>query len=279
MHSAGMTAGRFGRWASVLGINAVPVAGLALGGWSASTALALYWVENLVGGLLVAVRIALHRRLTGKRGHLRPQLGVQLTTGGRGREKEVQLGFLAEFTLGAVGLTVAQGLFLALLLGISPESDDVRRGALGVAAFQLLGFGADLVGLRERPFAWVKARAELALGRVVLVHLAILGGFFLASWREGEDVAFLPFALLKTLADLAAFLPTRRAAADPDAPPPAWLAGTMERLRPGDFAAHWVASKREAARLAAEDEEVGGAARPVAGTPAKAESKRRRRRR
>src|SRR3954467_4920910 len=68
---------RLRRLLPVAGANAVPVAGVFLAGWSAATALTLYWVENLVGSLLVAVRIGAHEALTRKRGHRRLQLALQ----------------------------------------------------------------------------------------------------------------------------------------------------------------------------------------------------------
>jgi hypothetical protein len=52
-----------------LGASSVPVVGTLAAGWSAATALALYWCENLLGALLVAVLIARHCRLTRTRGH------------------------------------------------------------------------------------------------------------------------------------------------------------------------------------------------------------------
>ena len=48
---------------TALGLNAIPAAGWFLGEWSAGTMLVLYWLETLIGTLLVAVRIVLHRRV------------------------------------------------------------------------------------------------------------------------------------------------------------------------------------------------------------------------
>ncbi len=47
---------------TALGLNAVPAVGWFVGDWSAGTMLVLYWLETLLGTLLVAGRIILHRR-------------------------------------------------------------------------------------------------------------------------------------------------------------------------------------------------------------------------
>lgn len=52
------------RLAPLVGINAVPLGGVFLAGWSLATALSLYWWESLIGATLVALRIALPRTLT-----------------------------------------------------------------------------------------------------------------------------------------------------------------------------------------------------------------------
>src|SRR5688572_1009570 len=72
-----------------LGVSSVPVVGTFAAGWSAATALALYWCENLLGALLVAVLIARHRRLTRKRGHWRGQLSGSTRPAGKGGKRRL----------------------------------------------------------------------------------------------------------------------------------------------------------------------------------------------
>ena len=54
---------------TALCLNAVPAAGWYFAEWSAGTTLVLYWLETLLGALLVAGRILLHRRTRPSRGH------------------------------------------------------------------------------------------------------------------------------------------------------------------------------------------------------------------
>src|SRR5437660_1381164 len=98
---------RLWRLLIAIGINAVIIWGVGWEGWSGATALTVYWFENLFGSILVAVRIAIHRWLTRKRGHFRAQLGVT-TTGPKGGFDS----FLSEFLAGSLAFTLGHGVFL-----------------------------------------------------------------------------------------------------------------------------------------------------------------------
>lgn len=257
------------RFLAVLGVNAVPLGGLTLAGWSPGTVLALYWFESLLASLLVAARIARHRRLTRKRGHYRPQLGVQLSSGSGPRQQSHTFStFLAEFLTGSLAFTLAHGILaLALVfgvLGLEVHREALETGILGVAAFQVIGFVTDLPGMGQRPFAWIRSSAQQIFGRVALLHVALIAGFGLLVWRQGTGAAFLPFLVLKTLSDLLGLwhsrLPSGPGVAPLAAAPPPWLASTMGRLgrhRGEDFTTYWAAESAREARQWAEDEEVG----------------------
>lgn len=271
-----------GRLARAAAFNAVPLAGTFAAGWSPATVLTLYWCETALAAGLVAVRIALHRRLTGMRGHWRPQLGATFSTGSGAAARRRDFGsFFAEFVAGSLVLSAAHGLFLWLvvngLLAQPADRAELGWGLAAVAVVQLAAFGRDLIGLRRRPFAWVRDQASEVLGRVVLVHLAILGGMVWLASRGGGPAFFAPFVALKALADLGAALPVRgeqRVADEAPRPPPGWTVKLMNRLKPGDdFAAYWQEQQEELRR----DEEVL-AGRPVGG-PRRGEGGRRQERR
>src|SRR3954467_12002220 len=85
-HQQGMSMRWIGLLFALL-VNAVPLYGVHNLGWSASTVVALYWSENLALAFFTCARIALHRKLTRKRGHWRGgTIGVKvndkLVTGG-----------------------------------------------------------------------------------------------------------------------------------------------------------------------------------------------------
>lgn len=251
------------RLLAVLGVNAVPAGGVLVGGWSWGTALALYWAENLVGSILIAIRIAIHRRLTRKRGHWRAQLGVRV--GGdsdRAGESEGRPinDFLKEFLTGGLLFTLAHGVLLAVVIGIFAPGTDLAplRLALPVmAALQVVGFLGDLIGLRDRPFAWLRRVAQQHLGRVVLVHLALVIGGVLTMIGNVTEGFFLVFAALKTVADLANAVP-RRGDRDPEAlpeKPPRWLAAVSKRMKPGEDLDAWWTAERDRKRREAEADE------------------------
>ncbi len=259
---------KLGGLLQVLGLNAVPIGGVMLAGWSTATGLALYWCETLLGTAVNALRIALHRRLTKKRGHFRGQLGVNVGESGNqvSRQRPTQWNsFLAEYLVGSLVFTLAHGLFLAFILGgllkSWPTRDEMFYGLAGIALFQAGGLAFDLLSLRDWPFARLKLQVQSAMGRVVLVHLAIIFGMALLFWLEKPGSFFWVFGGLKTLSDIGGLFASRSGAqtveaANP-AQPPQWAKRVVAKMAPGeDFAVYWQRERERELREAAEDEEV-----------------------
>jgi hypothetical protein len=255
----------------LLGINAIPVVGVFLHGWSGATALTLYWWENLTGSLLVAARILIHRALTRKRGYQRLQLQLGANQAAEPRRRrhgkpprppqlERKGSFLAEFLAMACAATAVHGLLLWFVVGklLAERADaaELRQGALGVAAIQLAAFGLDLIGIRERPFSWIRELAQSTVNRVTLVHLVLIVGTWV-SVRGGMSSFFGPFAVLKLLADVGNLLARVGVRVDPDEAP-VWLAAAVDKVGPkgGDFAEYWREVKAEEKRLLAQDEQT-----------------------
>ena len=144
---------------TALGLNAVPAWGWFVGEWSAGTMLVLYWLETLIGTLLLACLIIIHRRIRPSKGHWdyrAPQGQASQTGSGRST-------YLTAFLVPAVAFTVVHGIFLAALgfvaikNNLSPEArvnvHDLLAGLIGIALFQSADFIFDLIWLRDRPFA------------------------------------------------------------------------------------------------------------------------------
>lgn len=262
---------KFGGLLRVLGLNAVPIGGVMLAGWSTGTGLALYWCETLLGTAVNAVRIALHRRMTGKRGHYRGQLGVEInasdspparrSAGGRTKWRS----FLTEYLVGSLVFTFAHGLFLAIILGgflhSWPAKEDLLYGLAGVAVFQLGGLAFDLATLRDWPFARLKVQVQSAMGRVVLVHLAIIFGMALVFWLDKPGSFFWVFGGLKTLSDIGGLFAGKGAAqtgaSAAAAAPPGWAKKVVAKIAPGeDLDVYWQRERERELREAAADEEV-----------------------
>ncbi|MBM4245887.1 MAG: hypothetical protein FJ148_19125 [Deltaproteobacteria bacterium] len=248
------------RAAQAVGVNAVPAGGFFLDGWSPATAIALYWLENLVGGILWALRIGVHARLTRKRGHILDPVETSPSRAGsparrKRPAKQSNADPLAGGDLeppprsmhrymvhyGAIALffTLAQGIFVAIVLfGILKEKPDWARleaGATILVGILLAGFLVDLTSLRRWPFLDLKNRAGATLGRVFVMHFTILGGMPLLALLGADAGFFGVFIGLKATVDLAGMLPWSGANADEA---PHWLVRLLGRHGP-DFARFW----------------------------------------
>ena len=247
-------------------INAVPVYGVLVEGWSATTILVLYWIENLLTAAATCLRIAIHRSWTRKRGHYHGgQLGVVVG----GKSAQPIRTFLGEYAAAALIFTLAHGVFvvaLPLILASNHPDDprwqislsQLRVGVSAVAAFLGLGLVADLPSLPTWSFARLRAYAQARLGRVLILHLTIIFGMFAIALTESPFGFLYVLVGLKALADVGGAL--ARAEPLPDKPP-AWASGIASRVgkAPGpakaDFETEWRREIEASKRQAQEDEE------------------------
>ena len=241
---------------TALGLNAVPAAGWFVGEWSAGTMLVLYWLETLIGTLLVAVRIALHRRVVPAQGHW----AYEAPKGAEGQAGSHGSTYLTAFLLPALIFTFAHGFFLAVLGLVvfskqhTPEGalepSHLLAGLIGIAIFQAIDFVADLVWLRTRPFAWIERLGQISLSRVIVIHLTIIGGMAGVMLTGANRHFFGVFIFLKTMLNLSLVTPQWKPKT-----PPAWLSSVMDRIKPskedGTFAEFWQKTdEQEASRIA-----------------------------
>jgi len=190
------------RWINLLFVlpaNAVPLYGVKLLGWSATTVLVLYWFENLLIAAFTCIRIAVHRKLTRKHGHWRPgQLGL-LVNG-----KPSQAGLLGEYATMSFVFTLAHGIFVAMIVLVVGDnySDDAmwqfsgaqfRQGAGWIAMVLALELALDMVGIRRLSYAALKSAVQVRVGRVFVLHLTIILGMFAMLLTQS------PYAILYTL--------------------------------------------------------------------------------
>lgn len=227
------------------GQNAVPVSGWFFGGWSPATTLALFWVENVVLTTFIATRVVIHWRATRTRGHLD--------------------GFLRKFLVTALVFSAGQGLLLGLFLtGVLGETitrQDLVVGVQWMIVAQTASLVMDSWTIGRWPFAEIRLRTEWLLGRVVMVHLSILGGVLLFAAAGQPRWFFSTFVVLKALVDIGGLLP--RWQYRPDTPP-AWIEKSVSALggasgsgrKKGSFAEHWQRVVRKEREQHARDEEV-----------------------
>lgn len=230
---------RFSRLFLTAGQNVVPLSGWFLGGWSPGTTLVVFWFENLFLTLAIAVRIAAHWHATRTVGHTN--------------------GFLKNFLTIALVFTLAHGIFVGYVVGVMlPDSlsrADVLDGLQWMLAVGIAALAWDLWFIGSWPFAEIRARTDWMLGRVVLVHLSILGGMFLFAAAGQPRWFFSIFVGLKALMDVGSLLPRWQVRE-----PPGWMADGFDRFGKGkdgeSFRGYWRRVSAEEARKHARDEEI-----------------------
>jgi Family of unknown function (DUF6498) len=255
----------FGKWihrAFILATSLVPLAGVLWFGWSASTLLAVFWAETLLSGTANVARIGLHRRLTRARGHWRRQLDDSSKRASGRNEPKPETTFLAEYATILYVFTLAHGLFLGVFLmalnqnwhgeGPSPwqiDADSFRNGILAVLGITVLELLYDLMSLGQQPFSWLKARVQVALGRVLILHLVVIFGAFLMM-RFETPMSFLAILVgLKALMDLGA----SAGAVETPTKPPRWLEA-LGKTQGLDMAREWTRILAEQKQRSEEDE-------------------------
>jgi hypothetical protein len=216
---------RFVHLLALLTVNAVPVAGWFVAGWSAGTTLVVYWFETLAASVFVAARIAAHQRMSPRRGHVTYQAP-------KSTRSRSQSSFLEGFLVTSLVFCAAHGLFLGVILfmldhngqgdlaGIDWRS--VKLGSLSVVIALAIGFIVDLLGLRRWSFWQIEQTANRSLGRVAVVHLTLVLGMFGAAMTDASAL-FGVFVVLKTLYALSMALPQWEPATAPT-----WLIRVMK---------------------------------------------------
>jgi hypothetical protein len=250
------------RIAQLIGLNALPGFGFLALHWTGGTILALYWIENLVGSLLVAARIDLHRRLTHKRGHYTSRDIKAVTVTIDGHPKKLKT-LLASFLVTSIVFTLAEGIFLLLILSKLPAADAVdfdslRFGVRAVTALLAAGFLLDLIGIRDRPFFWIHRIANAMLSRVLVLFFVVFIGVGALVFFDAPRPALLVFIALKTLIDIASELPESQTGEAPQ-----WqlaIAGLFGPQKKAKFAAYARDANREYGTYSPEDEQQMGVA-------------------
>ncbi|MCV7279439.1 hypothetical protein H7J88_07245 [Mycolicibacterium flavescens] len=256
---------------ALLGVNLVPAAGWFVGHWSAGTTLLVYWAENVIACLFVAVRILVHQRMNPRRGHFR-----YLAPSTDRRTSRGQGSFVKGFLLVALAFSAGHAVFLAVILGtLSHNGEAIARvqwhsvalGCTWVLAFLATDLVVDLMALRRWPFWRIEQVANRGLGRVIVVHLTLIFGLLGVAITGAPSTLFGVFVALKTLYAVGSALPQY----DP-ATAPRWLSAAMNRLpnaHPGRrFEDFWAEDRaKEAERRRRNEEPVSRPGSPDPAVP------------
>jgi hypothetical protein len=196
--------------------NLVPLAGIVWWGWDVFILLCLYWLETAVIGFWTILRVAALSQAPGK-------ATARGIAGG--------LGLAGFFTVHAGLFMTVHMVFLVVLFGggwtgrIHDARDFIRLIVIGSGLWIPLlalfaGQGALFVNDAVNRFVFGKAPADAGAGeivggfykRIVLMHVAILGGAFVAQ-AIGNAAPLIVLVLLKIALEIALQTPRWRIAA------------------------------------------------------------------
>jgi hypothetical protein len=224
---------RVGRLAHLAGFNAIAIAGVFFRGWPDGTAVALYWCESLMFVLSVSLLVGLHRKLTNKSGHYF-------------RRRTYNKSFLTTSFVCAL-LQIPLLFPLLGLFGVGGGIDPhlLARGSAGAAVFVFVGFVSSLIGLRDRPFAWIKQTTDFALWRIFVTFIALFIGVFGGVVLGRPHTLIYAFAGLRLFTDIVSQFPEW----NPDEPP-RWMVSLFGARVTQD----WLRTRARERSLAAENE-------------------------
>ena len=174
--------------------NAVPIIGVLFWGWDAAAILVLYWLESVIMGVLNIPKILACRKT--EHGGVR-SLGSNL--------------FLVLFFSFHYGMfTFVHGAFLAEIPGARPIMEGLRNGgpilwtAGSFLLSHLFSMFINFFGKKEYLGRDPKKQMVSVYGRVIVMHIVILFGGFLAVRFGAPVLAVVMLIVLKTAIDLAA---------------------------------------------------------------------------
>jgi len=198
-----MNLGRIGAAVQALAINAVTIYGVFGLHWSVGTAIALYWAENVLRGVVILVLLAVWQKFFRRMD--------------RSGAIDARKFTIKTFLLFSGALTAAHAVVLAVILGfviprMSPaqrfEAGSFQSGLVIISILLAIELLVWLLGADRRSDERVQRSANAYVRRVVVLHLTIVLGMFGIVLFDRPTVLFASFAALKIVADLS--FPIRR---------------------------------------------------------------------
>ncbi len=201
--------------------NLLPLYGALFGGWSVLSILQVYWAENVIVGVLTVFEM--------------------FTVAAAGGALWRALGALPSVVFFCVHygmFTFVHGIFIYALFGSGPfaharvsHNSDLQQlylpflpgqplffAAVAILLAHLNAFRANFIGAGEYRTLSIQKVMFHPYGRVVLLHVVLLLGGFLAQ-RTGSNIAVLALLVtIKTASDLVLYRRYRAAAAARAAP-------------------------------------------------------------
>ncbi len=192
----------------LIAVNMIPLFGVLFFGWSLFSIIFLYWIENGIIGFFNIFKIALARAP-----------GSNLTNDGRPLRLPIKA-IRVIFFIPHYGIFwTVHGIFVFALFGMSSSDrfGGFEPGGVAVAASALflshgVSFLVNFLGKEEYLTVSPERQMTEPYSRVVVLHVTILAGGFLASFLGAPLAALILLVLLKTVIDLLAHVREHRKA-------------------------------------------------------------------
>lgn len=181
--------------------NLVPLAGVLFFGWTVFATLLVFWAENVIVGLLNILRMLAAT----------PQIAAMWA---------VKLFMIPFFTFHYGMFVLVHGIFVLQLFGgvhvrgfpgpatflHQIQAAGISPAVWGLALSHAVSFAFNYIGAGQYKTALVPALMFRPYGRVMVLHVVILGGGFLVQLVGSPLVALALLVVLKTGLDLFAHL-------------------------------------------------------------------------
>jgi len=186
---------------ALLAANLVPLAGVLFLGWKVFPVVLLFWMENVIIGILNVLKILLAKPT----------------------EPPIAKLFLVPFFCVHYGMfCFVHGIFVVTIFGgqggAGPVATGIRQVAdlssmgwalLALAASHIYSFAVNYIGAGEYHRAEAGQLLFQPYGRVVVLHVAILGGAFILAMLKSPVGGLVLLVVLKTALDAFAHLRER----------------------------------------------------------------------
>jgi hypothetical protein len=190
---------------ALVAANLLPVAGVLVFGWEVFPIMFLFWSENVIVGIFNVLKM--------------------LLAGGGGTVGQATKFFLIPFFCVHYGLfTFGHGVFIMAMFGggMNPggfpgpaafwrtmQENHLGWAVLGLVISRGISFATNFINSGEYKNVTAPQLMAQPYGRIIVLHIAIIGGGFLVMLLRSPVLGLLLLVGLKTLLDLAGHLRER----------------------------------------------------------------------
>jgi hypothetical protein len=192
---------------ALIAANVVPLLGVLWFGWEVFPLLLLFWFENLIIGAFNVLKMILASP-DSRKGWAAKLFLVPFFSVHYGMFTLVH----GVFVIGLFGGQFRQGApfpDLSIVLGLIQE-EHLGWAILGLTVSHAVSFGMNYIGEGEYRRASLDMLMSQPYGRIVVLHLTIMGGGFLMMALGSPTVGLVLLVVLKIGLDLSAHLKERR---------------------------------------------------------------------